>query len=78
MVGEDLLNKNPPYGINCFTLYIPTDLTQDLLQALECQYLQEYLRSPFVVDTKWDDFMRDFIEWQKQQQGQKTEKTGFS
>ena len=64
MIGKELKEINP--WLKCFTFWIPTDMSVDLSEAFECQIIQKFLRSPFVKETKWDEFLTDFIHWQNQ------------
>jgi hypothetical protein len=67
MVGEDLINRALPVEPTCFTVWLPTSISSDMTESFVCQELRGYLRSSFVTDTEWDDFVSDFISWQGQQ-----------
>ena len=61
MIGEVLQRNAAIGGYNTVTAYIPRG--KAMIKIYVCQYLKRYLNSHFVLDTRWDEFVIDFVTW---------------
>lgn len=59
MIGPKVSGR----GIHCFTVYMPRDKNIKVPAVIECFYMRDYLKTPFVADTNWDKFISSFIYW---------------